>query len=112
MYKRITVVARKPGMSNEEFMQRWTVQHAEMVLSLPGVCGYTQNIVTESATDDAKALRVDGFAEIWFDDKSAMEAALKTETWAAIVDDAREFLGEISGFVIDERVRRPTPRVG
>ena len=106
MIKRVTVVARKPGLSNEVFYQRWRVQHAEMVLRLPGVVGYTQNHVIRQATDDTKASAVDGFAEIWFADEKAMQAALETDLWKAIVDDARDFLGTVSGYLIDEHVLR------
>lgn len=106
MYKRMTMLARRPGLSDEEFLRRWKEQHAKMVLSLPGVCGYVQNVVTEWVTDDAKGRSIDGIAEIWFDDRPAMEAALQTEQWAAIVADAREFLGEIIGLSVEENIRR------
>lgn len=106
MFKRMTIVARKPGLSDDEFLRRWKVRHAEMVLSLPGVRGYTQNVVTQGATEQARQRPIDGFAEIWFDDKAAMAAALNTDLWAAIVADAREFLGEISGYAVEENVRR------
>lgn len=109
MFKRMTIVTRKPGMPNDEFLRRWTVQHAGMVLSLPGVCGYTQNIVTGSATEQARSRPIDGLAEIWFEDEAAMTAALKSDLWADIVEDAREFLGEISGYAVEENVRRKVP---
>ena len=107
MIKRITIVARKAGLSDAEFDRRWRVQHAPMVLSLPGVCGYVQNQVTEATTPDAKGRRIDGFAEIWFESRAAMDAALATDTWRAIVADAQEFMGEIAGYSIEERVFRP-----
>lgn len=106
MIKRMTAVSRKPGLSNEVFYQRWRVQHAEMVLLLPGVVGYTQNHVIGHATADAKTSAVDGFAEIWFTDEKAMQAALESDQWKAIVDDARDFLGTVSGYLIDEHVLR------
>lgn len=112
MFKRMTIVARKPGMADDEFLRRWTVQHAAMVLSLPGVCGYTQNVVTDGATEQARSRPIDGFAEIWFEDEAAMTAALKTDLWADIVADAREFLGEISGYAVAENVRRKVPEGG
>lgn len=112
MFKRITIVARKPGMPDDEFLHCWTVRHAEMVLSLPGVCGYTQNLVTAGATEQASSRPIDGFAEIWFEDAASMEAALKTNMWLDIVADAREFLSEISGYAVEESVKRKVPEGG
>ncbi|MCA0317819.1 MAG: EthD family reductase [Proteobacteria bacterium] len=112
MIKRITILTRKDGMSDEEFGRRWHGQHAEMVRNLPGVCGYTQNKVLPAAGTPADPVRrVDGFAEIWFESADAMASALASPQWTAIVADAHEFLGAMAGYSIDERVVVPvSPR--
>lgn len=108
MIKRITILTRKDGMSDEEFGRRWHQQHADMVRKLPGVCGYTQNkVIPQGATAPGGGQRVDAFAEIWFDSADAMAKALASPQWAAIVADAHEFLGAMAGYSVDERVVVP-----
>jgi uncharacterized protein (TIGR02118 family) len=98
--KRMTLVRRKPGLSDAEFDQRWLVQHGEMLKSLKGVARYVQNRAPAGTQWAGEA--IDGIAEIWFSDEAAMTAALSTPLWAEIVADARDFLEGMHGFTAGE----------
>lgn len=56
MYKIISVLARKPDESVEEFVKHWEEVHAPLVKNVPGVVRYTLSIVKGSST------RTDGLA--------------------------------------------------
>ena len=76
MYKIVSVLARKPDQTVEEFVKHWEEVHAPLVESVPGVVRYTLSIVKGSSTrtDGVGALELpaDGFAELWFEDMASL----------------------------------------
>jgi uncharacterized protein (TIGR02118 family) len=104
MIKRISLLARKNGMDAAEFERRWFGQHADLVRQVEGVKGYVQNKV-ESATGSLQS--IDGIAEIWFADAATMTSVLASPQWQAVVADGREFLGDVTALLIDERTVVP-----
>lgn len=106
--KRMILLKRKPGLSDQEFRHAWQVVHAEMVQQWPGVVGYHQHLVIDrfraspihSAAYDE--VPVDGLVEIWFADAAAA-AAQDAAVAQDIAAHELEFLSEINSFEVSSR---------
>jgi uncharacterized protein (TIGR02118 family) len=112
MVKAVYMVARRPGLSVAEFLAHWRDAHAPLVAALPGLRRYVQNHGTLAA-EHLRPSTHDGFAELWFDDLAALQAAARTPEWAAMDADARTLYGEPAALVIArERVQKDTRSSG
>lgn len=87
MIKWITFFRRRPELSVEAFQEAWRTTHADKVLAVPGLRGYAQSHVLLSGYRKAAPF-CDGFAELWFDDRDAFEAARASGELAAARADA------------------------
>jgi uncharacterized protein (TIGR02118 family) len=77
MIKRASLLARKPGISHEEFVKHWSEVHAPMARSCPGISRYTLTIIKSSSTRKDVApieVQVDGIAELWFKNQADFDA--------------------------------------
>ncbi|MCC6306286.1 MAG: EthD family reductase [Rhodobacteraceae bacterium] len=107
--KRMSLIRRIPGLSDADFRREWLGVHSGMMKQWPDVLGYNQNLVvdryfrsnTESATPDE--VPVDGIVEIWFASDARMKAAHAAPIVAATMAHAREFLSEITPFLVETR---------
>jgi uncharacterized protein (TIGR02118 family) len=104
--KRMSLLRRLPEVSPERFMQEWRVEHAHLVKRVQGVRGYRQNLVTGREVPKGNpvaydGLPVDGIVELWFDDAAAIDAAFSSPQGKTLMSHAREFIGEISTFLVD-----------
>jgi uncharacterized protein (TIGR02118 family) len=80
MIKLIALLKRRPGMSREEFAQRWVNEHTKISSKLPGLRGYYINICTPRQPEGTgEEPLYDGTAEMWWDSIDAMEASFGTE---------------------------------
>lgn len=70
MIKRISLVWKRPELSDTDFRRLWLGEHAEYAKQLPGVREYTIDFVTEGPPG-APA----GIATLRFDSREALEAA-------------------------------------
>lgn len=108
MYKIISVLARKPDQTVEEFVKHWEEVHAPLVRSVPGVVRYTLSIVKGSSTrtDGVGPLELpaDGFAELWFNDQASLQNAAASDAVKAVVKDGALFVGREIDFVAEEKV--------
>jgi uncharacterized protein (TIGR02118 family) len=108
MFKIISVLARKPDQSVEEFVKHWEEIHAPLVKSVPGVVRYTLSIVKGSSTrtDGVGPLELpaDGFAELWFKDLASLQAAAASDAVKTVVKDGTLFVGREIDFVVEEKV--------
>ncbi|MCC6615426.1 MAG: EthD family reductase [Anaerolineae bacterium] len=77
MIKLIAFLTRKPGLTMEEFKERWVVEHTRISGKLPGLKGYRINIAI--ATQPEGAPDYDGTAELWWDSLEDMEASFATQ---------------------------------
>lgn len=80
MIKLIALLKRRPGMSREEFAERWVNEHTKISSKLPKCRGYYINICAArqpEGTGDEPLY--DGTAELWWDDVDTMEASFDTE---------------------------------
>ena len=99
MVKAVFMVAKKPGLTVQEFQQHWLNVHGPLVSKLPGLRRYVQN----PAVLEAYALRPmthDGFSELWFDDLASLQNAATTPEWHAVAEDAHTLFADPVGLVI------------
>ena len=95
MYKVVWIVRFRPELGDEAARQRWRGAHAELGRAVPGVERYVQNHPTTSLGAlgvEPGRPHFDGYACVWFRDRSSYEAAVGSPEWEAMADDAAELL--------------------
>ena len=110
MIKSLSLLTRKPGMTHEQFVRHWLEVHGPLALKVPGIRRYVQShIVEERRRPDVPPLdvEVDGIAELWYDSREAMAAALATPAAKALYADGALFIGRIKTYTIEEKVIIP-----
>ena len=110
MIKSVGLLTRRAGLTHDEFMRHWVEVHAPLAHAVPGVRRYVQNhILAERHRPDIPTteLEIDGIAELWYDDRAAMERANASPEAKRLHDDGALFIGRIKSFVIEERVIIP-----
>lgn len=110
MIKRASLLARKPGISHEEFVKHWVDVHAPMARACPGISRYTLTIVkSSSARKDVAAfeIQVDGIAELWFKNQAAFDSYQNSPATKRLRDDGATFIGREIDFVTEEKVVIP-----
>ena len=110
MIKSISLLTRKPGWTHEQFVRHWVEIHAPLAHAVPGLRRYVQaHIVEERRRPDVPPLdvEIDGIAELWYDDRESMAAALATPAAKALHADGALFIGRIKTYTIEEKVVIP-----
>jgi len=101
MIKRISLVARKPGMTLEEFECHWTGPHVEIVRQMENLRGMRLNLI-EAAEGEREW---DGIGELWFDTIEDARAAFAAEPVCSLLaDDRPKFLGKAQAYYVSEHV--------
>jgi len=90
--KLMQLLLRRPGLSVEDFQSYWRMQHASLVLSLPGLAGYVQSPARPGGYNQDQKPLYDGLATLWFDSRVMFTQAMASEAYAAIMEDATNFL--------------------
>lgn len=74
MMKRMTLLAKKEGMSTSDFRSYWAGPHAKLALGMEGISKYTHNRVDKVlwVSGDEPVFNVDGIVELFFADVEAM----------------------------------------
>jgi uncharacterized protein (TIGR02118 family) len=99
MVKAIFVMARKPGLTVQEFQERWCDHHGQLVAQLPGLKRYVQNHAIPAAYG-LRPMTHDGFSELWFDDVVALQTAVASREGQAVTKDGETLFAEPLGLVI------------
>jgi uncharacterized protein (TIGR02118 family) len=110
MIKSISLLTRKEGLSHEQFMKHWVEIHAPLAHAVPGVRRYVQtHILGERTRPDIPEteVAVDGIAELWFDDRAAMERSNASPEAKRLHADGALFIGQIKSFISEEFVVIP-----
>ena len=110
MIKSLSLLTRRAGLSHEEFVRHWRDIHAPLAHAVPGVKRYVQNhIEGERTRPDIRTteVAVDGIAELWYEDKAAMDRANASPEAKRLHDDGALFIGGIKTFIVDETVIIP-----
>jgi uncharacterized protein (TIGR02118 family) len=109
--KSISLLTRKAGLTHEEFVRHWLEIHAPLAHAVPGVRRYLQShIIGERTRPDIPTteVEVDGIAELWFDDRAAMERSNASPEAKRLHADGALFIGRIKTFIVEEKVIIPT----
>ena len=110
MIKSLSLLTRRPELTHEDFVRHWVEIHAPLAHAVPGLRRYVQNhIQDERRRPDIPETQVavDGVAELWFDDRAAMERANASPEAKRLHADGALFIGGIKTFVIEEKVIVP-----
>ncbi len=110
MMKSLSLLTRRAGLSREAFVRHWIEIHAPLARAVPGVRRYVQNhIEGERSRADIPTteIAVDGIAELWYDDRAAMDRANASPEAKRLHDDGALFIGGIKTFIIAEKVIIP-----
>jgi len=108
MIKVMLFVKRKPGLSREEFRERYEAGHVPLAIKeLTHLRQYVRNFVVP--TPDAPEPEFDVVTELWFDDWEALKAttrAYESETGRTLADDEAAFMDRSSmrSVVVEERI--------
>jgi len=105
--KAISLLVRKDGLTHEQFVTHWFEIHGPLARAVPGIRRYVQShIVGDRKRADISGLPVeaDGIAELWYDDRAAMERAITTPEMKALHADGTLFIGRIRSFLVEEKV--------
>jgi uncharacterized protein (TIGR02118 family) len=103
--KVVALLKAKPGMSREEFKQRWVEQHAPMALRMERLRGYRINVAIEQQEIEGE-LPYDGTAELWWDSVEDMQADFDSEVGLTAGDDADSFTVVRQHIYTEEHVLR------
>ena len=106
LLKRISTLKRRSDVSEDDFRREWVV-HRDLVLKMPGIAGYRQNVVIARERIKGQPcsydeLPIDGIVELWFEDATTLEAAFASPAGRSTMKHAQTFLAEITAFVVEE----------
>ena len=100
MIKLISLIYKKPRLSDEEFYKYWKEKHEPLAAGIiPGLRRYVQNHPIKIPGFEYE---VDGIAELWFDD---LDAYRSSRTWRQS-DEAKLLLDDEDKFMDRDRVTR------
>jgi len=102
MIKLVALVRRKADLDPIAFRDYWLNVHAPLAAAIPGMRGYRINIAGDPG--EQPPAPYDGSAEIWFDDRAAMEAGLGSEQGRIAGEDTAHFTASIEFLVTEEHV--------
>lgn len=106
LIKRMSTIRRRPDVSPETFMNEWFDTHSYLVKRLPGVMGYTQNLVVDRSLGRGKPatydeLPIDGIVELWFENMDRLHAAFASDIGKTTTTHGAEFISEVSTFLVE-----------
>ena len=102
MYHVVFLVTRKPGMSQDEFIDYWINRHTPLTANLPGLREYRCYPMIATMGDQRPPF--DAVAYIAFDDEASCTAALESDEFTTAVGDGVNFqnVDETYGFFARE----------
>lgn len=102
MIKLVTFLKGNQRLSRADFFQRWITQHAPMAAVFPGLRAY---VLSREVGEEAAA---DAFAELWFDDRDAAQAAYGSPVGRSGSGDANAYTSRREQALLDETwIRKP-----
>lgn len=105
----ISLMRRRDDIDAAGFARHWLDIHGPLVCRLPGLRRYAQSHVITAATPRARAMAIDGFAELAFDSVAARAAAYGSPALADCDRDLPSFIGAVSRLVTEAAVVVPRP---
>jgi uncharacterized protein (TIGR02118 family) len=102
MIKRISLVWKRPELSDAEFRRVWLGEHVEYAKQLPGVRGYFIDFVTEGSGGPA------AIATLWFDSREQLDAAFAVpHVKEGLLRTREQFAAAVQVMIVDEHVVIP-----
>ena len=99
MIRRFSLVRKRPELSSEEFLARWTGEHVEIAKRLPGLRGYVIHLV------EGEGAPYDGIAITTFDSRADAERAFSDRGLAEGLARTRdEFASSVDVYFTTEHV--------
>lgn len=103
MFKRISLVWKRPELSQEEFAKLWLGEHADLARQLPKLREYVVDFV-----ENPRPGEPDGVATVRFDSREDCDAAFATPGLGEELLRTRdEFAASVSVLFVDEHVLYP-----
>jgi len=97
--RRFSFVRKRPELSSEEFLARWTGEHVEIAKRLPGLRGYVIHVIDDDAAP------YDGVAITTFDSRADADRAFSDPGLAEGLARTRdEFAASVDVYFTEEHV--------
>lgn len=107
MIHRMGLLNKTSDWTQQDFRRYWTETHGPLAAQLPGLRGYCQHHVVDTAQRGIDFKRgpeqIDGLSELVFDDAAAMRRALASPVAPILVADEARFLGRLRIIAVDRR---------
>ncbi len=97
MFKAVILLTRAAGRSHDEFRTWWLDRHAPLARQLPGLRRLVFNVVGDEGAE------VDGVSELWFDSRTAFDAAYDSELGRRVAADSMANVSRRVRLFVDER---------
>ena len=93
--KAVSFFKRRAGMAVDDFQAYWRGKHPEAVLRLPGIRRYVQSHTRPAGYARGEPI-YDGIAELWWDSREVLTAAVATpaglRAGEELLEDERRFI--------------------
>lgn len=110
MFKRMSILEKRPEDDQAFFSRYWEERHGPLVARLPFIRAYVQNHVEQQY--EPSSFRVGGIVELQFDNARAMDEAFSADGSKAVIADEANFLGNAAGYVIGDSAVRMADEFG
>jgi uncharacterized protein (TIGR02118 family) len=113
MITAISFIRRQPDATIEQYQNHWLNVHGPLAAMLPGVRHYVQSHVQHDApgtNDLARSLRIDGFAQIWFDNEDARQRCYDSEQEVVCDRDSLLWIGASARVVTEFKTLIPVAK--
>ena len=90
--KRLGLVVKKSGMSQDAFELHWLTVHADLCKKIPNMLRYSINLVDRARFPE---FGYDGFSELWFESEEALNASLASPEGKTLLADLPNFTERI-----------------
>jgi len=102
MIKLVTMLKRRSDMTRREFEHRWLYVHAPIAAVFPDLRGYVLSFSIEDGEPQA-----DGVAQLWFDDREAVQKSYASQIGREGSNDARGYLARRDHLMVSEKWAGP-----
>src|SRR5271157_3045798 len=109
MIAAISLMRRRDDVTLARFRQHWLDVHGPLVCKFAGLRHYVQEHVIESPAMNAaaRAMRIDGFPILWFDNDTDRLRSHGSPEMAACNVDSRSFIGAVSRVICEPLIVVP-----
>ena len=94
--KRLGILRKKEGMTEEQFREHWLNTHAALCVKIPKLRRYSVNFVDRQRFPK---FGYDGFSELWFDSEEDLVAAFASPEGQRLLADLPNFTSAIDPII-------------